>query len=71
VLAWELSAGARLFHRGARYLSMAAVVEDTAPPLADAALASLVARALAKDPTARPGAAELADALVCTTRSAP
>jgi len=63
VIAWELAAGARLFHRGPSYLSMAAVVEAAAPPLPDAALAPLVAAALAKDPAARPTAAALAAAL--------
>ena len=63
VLAWELSRGARLFHRGASYLSMAAVVEAEAPPLPDPALAPIVARALAKNPAARPSARELAAAL--------
>ena len=60
VVLWELAAGARLFHRGASFLSMAAVVETEPPPLADPGLAPIVARALARDPAARPSAAELA-----------
>lgn len=63
VIAWELCTGARLFHRGASYLSMAAVVEADAPPLGDPRLGAIVATALAKDPTARPTAAALAAAL--------
>ncbi|MBK9033225.1 MAG: protein kinase [Myxococcales bacterium] len=63
VIAWELATGARLFHRGASYLSMAAVVETAAPALDDTALAAVVAAALAKDPAARPTAAELGAAL--------
>ncbi len=62
-LLWELSATTRLFHRGASFLSMAAVVEHEAAPLTDASIAEIVAAALAKDPTARPSAAELAAAL--------
>ena len=63
VVLWELAAGARLFARAAPYLAMAAVVETSAPPLADADLAPLVAAALAAAPAARPSAAKLADAL--------
>ncbi|MEZ4399923.1 MAG: protein kinase [Kofleriaceae bacterium] len=63
VVAWELSTGARLFHRGASYLSMAAVVEDAAPALADSPLAAVVAAALAKPPDDRPTLAELRAAL--------
>ena len=63
VILWELASGARLFHRGEAFLSMAAVVEEPAPPLADATLAPLAAAALAKDPAARPSAAEIARAL--------
>jgi len=63
VVLWELSAGARLFHRGASFLSMAAVIESEPPPLDDTTLAPIVARALARDPAARPSAAELAAAL--------
>jgi serine/threonine protein kinase len=64
VILWELASGARLFHRGASFLSMGAVVEQTAPPLADPALAPIVAAALAKDAAARPSAAELAQSLL-------
>ena len=63
VIGWELATGARLFHRGASYLSMAAVVEADAPPLGDPRLGPLVAAALAKDPAARPAAAALAASL--------
>ncbi len=63
VILWELSAGARLFHRGQPFLSMAAVVESEPPPLPDATLAPIVAAALARDPAARPSAAELAASL--------
>lgn len=64
VVLWELVAAARLFHRGPPWLTMAAVVEDAAPPLPDAALDAIAKRALAKDPSARmQSAAELAAAL--------
>ena len=53
VVLWELTAGARLFLRGAKWLTMAAVVEEDAPPLADPAIARVVERALAKDPAGR------------------
>jgi serine/threonine-protein kinase len=53
VVLWELIAGARLFHRGPPWLSMAAVVEVSAPPLADAALDAIAQAALAKDPAQR------------------
>jgi serine/threonine-protein kinase len=54
-------AGARLFHRGPPWLSMAAVVEATPPPLADRVLDAIVQAALVKDPTQRvASAAELA-----------
>ncbi len=67
VVLWELVAGARLFHRGPPWLSMAAVVEEPAPPLADAALNAVVQAALAKDPDTRtPTAAALAAALAAT-----
>jgi eukaryotic-like serine/threonine-protein kinase len=61
-LAWELLTGARLFHRGPSYLSMAAVVESDAPPLADPQFADLVAAALAKEPRGRPSARDFAAA---------
>jgi serine/threonine-protein kinase len=67
VVLWELIANARLFHRGPPWLSMAAVVEDDVPPLADAALERIARAALAKDPAARTAsAAELAAELRMT-----
>jgi len=61
VVLWELVAGARLFHRGPPWLSMAAVVEAPAPPLGDPALDAIAQAALAKDPARRiASAAELA-----------
>jgi serine/threonine protein kinase len=64
VVLWELVAGERLFLRGAKWLTMAAVVEDEAPPLPDPALDAIVRRALAKDPAARyPTPGDLAAAL--------
>lgn len=64
VVLWELIAGARLFHRGPPWLSMAAVMEAEVPALADAPLDAIARRALAKDPAARtPTAAQLAAAL--------
>ncbi len=64
VVTWELFAGRRLFYRGADYLTMAAVVDGTVPPLPDAALHAAVARALAPSPDdCWPDVVELADAL--------
>jgi serine/threonine protein kinase len=64
VVLWELIASTRLFHRGPPWLTMAAVVEEEAPPLRDAALDAIARRALAKDPAQRmQSAAELAAAL--------
>lgn len=64
VVLWELSAGTRLFLRGAKWLTMSAVVEDEPPPLADPAIARVVERALSKDPAGRFSTpAELAAAL--------
>ena len=61
VILWELIADRRLFHRGPAWLSMAAVVEEPVPPLADATLDAVAQAALAKDPAARiASAAELA-----------
>jgi serine/threonine protein kinase len=61
VVLWELVAGARLFHRGPPWLSMAAVVEAPAPPLDDRALDAIAQATLAKDPARRiASAAELA-----------
>jgi len=53
VVLWELAAGARLFHRGPPWLSLAAVVEAPAPPLADPALDAIVQAALIKEPAGR------------------
>ena len=53
VVLWELVAGARLFHRGPPWLSMAAVVEHPAPSLDDPALDAIAQAALAKDPAQR------------------
>jgi serine/threonine-protein kinase len=53
VVLWELVAGARLFHRGPPWLSMAAVVEAPAPALGDPALDAIAQAALVKDPSAR------------------
>jgi serine/threonine protein kinase len=64
VVLWELVAGARLFHRGPPWLTMAAVVEADVPPLRDAALDAIARRALVKDPAQRlQSAIELAAAL--------
>jgi len=64
VVLWELIAGARLFHRGPPWLTMAAVVEAEVPPLRDAGLDAIARRALAKDAGERMQTArELADAL--------
>jgi serine/threonine protein kinase len=70
VVLWELVSGARLFHRGPPWLSMAAVVETPAPPLDDPALDAIAQAALAKDPAHRlTGAAELADRLRALPRA--
>jgi serine/threonine-protein kinase len=64
VVVWELVAGARLFHRGPRWLSMAGVVAAAPPPLDDPALDAIAQAALTKDPAHRlASAAELADRL--------
>jgi serine/threonine-protein kinase len=64
IVLWELIAGARLFHRGPTWLSMAAVVDDAAPPLRDAELDAIAQAALAKDPAQRiQTPAELAERL--------
>jgi serine/threonine-protein kinase len=61
VVLWELASGARLFHRGPSWLSMAAVIENAAPPLVDKGLDAIAQAALVKDPTQRvQTAAELA-----------
>jgi len=70
VVLWEMSAGKRLFHRGPSWLSMAAVIENEAPPLADRELDVITRAALAKDPAARiPTAAELGAALRALTEN--
>jgi serine/threonine-protein kinase len=53
VVLWELVAGARLFHRGPPWLSMAAAVEAPAPPLVDPAVDAIAQAALVKDPAQR------------------
>jgi serine/threonine protein kinase len=53
VVLWELVADKRLFHRGPPWLSMAAVVEEPAPPLADPAVDAIAQAALAKLPAQR------------------
>lgn len=53
VLLWELASGARLFARPQTFLSQAAVVEATAPPLLDPALDVIAQAALRKDPASR------------------
>ena len=64
VVLWELVAGARLFHRGPPWLTMAAVVEEEPPRLRDAALDAIARRALVKNAAARMSSApELAAAL--------
>lgn len=64
VVLWELTAGARLFHRGPPWLTMAAVVEEDVPPLSDPAIDAIARRALAKNQAERmQSAAELAAAL--------
>lgn len=64
VVLWELISGARLFHRGPPWLSIAAVVEAAAPALDDPALDAIAQAALAKDPARRiASATELGDRL--------
>lgn len=64
VVLWELASGARLFHRGPPWLSMAAVIDFEPPPLPDPALNAIARAALEKQPSARtPSAAEFAAAL--------
>ncbi len=64
VVLWELVAGKRLFHRGPPWLTMAAVVEESVPALADPVLDDIVQAALIKDPTKRiPSARALATRL--------
>jgi serine/threonine protein kinase len=64
VVLWELVAGARLFHRGPPWLTVAAVMEAAVPALDDPALDAIAQAALAKDPGRRlASASELADRL--------
>lgn len=63
VLFWELVAGARLFLRAQPWLTQAAVVEESAPPLEDPALDAIAQAALEKDPARRLGVIELASRL--------
>jgi len=64
VVLWELVSGARLFHRGPPWLTMAAVVEAGVPRLPDPGLDAIAQAALAKDPARRtPSPEALADAL--------
>jgi eukaryotic-like serine/threonine-protein kinase len=64
VVLWELIADKRLFHRGPPWLSLAAVVEEAVPPLADAGLDAVAQAALVKDPARRiASAGELANRL--------
>jgi serine/threonine-protein kinase len=61
VVLWEIVAGARLFHRGPSWLSMAAVIEHAAAALRDPSLDAIAQAALVKEPTKRvQTAAELA-----------
>src|SRR5688572_11633788 len=66
VILYELLTG-KLPHRGETFVELsAAILNDPAPELTgyDPALAALVRACLAKDPAARPSAAEAADRLV-------
>jgi len=64
VVLWELVSGARLFHRGPPWLSIAAVVEAAVPALDDPALDAIAQAALDKDPARRiASATELGDRL--------
>jgi serine/threonine protein kinase len=63
VVLWELVSGARLFHRGPPWLSMAAVVEAKPATLRDVVLDAIAQAALSKDPAQRPTAAALATQL--------
>jgi len=68
VVLWELSAAKRLFHRGPSWLSMAAVIENAPPALADRELDLIAQAALAKDPASRTqSAAELGASLRALT----
>jgi serine/threonine-protein kinase len=61
VVLWELAAGRRLFRRDQSWLTMAAVVEEEPPPLADHEVDAICRAALTKDRDRRtPSAAALA-----------
>jgi eukaryotic-like serine/threonine-protein kinase len=64
VVLWELVSGTRLFHRGPSWLSMAAVIENAAPPLSDPSLDAIAQAALVKDPTKRLQTAEALGAML-------
>ncbi len=68
---WEMLTGRRLFQRAAPHLSLAAAVEEAAPPTGVSEdLDRLLARALAKSPHERPeSCAELSEQLAAITRS--
>jgi serine/threonine protein kinase len=65
VVLWELVAGARLFHRGPPWLTMAAVVESAAPALSDPLLDAIAQAALVKDPADRIASASELAARLC------
>jgi serine/threonine-protein kinase len=64
VVLWEMVAGTRLFHRGPSWLTIAAVVENVAPPLADPELDVIAQAALVKDPAKRVQTAEALGAML-------
>jgi serine/threonine protein kinase len=70
VVLWELVAGARLFHRGPPWLSMAAVVEAPVPALDDPAIDAIARAALVKDPAGRLASARELAARLRALRSA-
>jgi serine/threonine-protein kinase len=59
VVCWEILAGKRLFARAAQHLTLAAVVEDEAPPIESLSrdASKALSRALHKDPARRPASA--------------
>jgi len=64
VLLWELLADQRLFQRAAAHLTLAATVEEAAPPLPEPRWDANVQRALSKDVEERfPTCAEMAEAI--------
>jgi serine/threonine-protein kinase len=64
VVLWELSSGQRLFHRGPSWLTIAAVVENAAPPLTDPELDAIAQAALVKDAAKRVQTAEALGAML-------